>query len=140
MGTRGRRAWSILPSASDAGAAGYGDIWRRMLVGLSGDSVFMLSPVVFATAFVLGAGVIAGWTTVRFPRLAAKRLRVILLHMFAAMVVTQLVGPLLQLAEALPVNVFVALFLVAFPALVYTFLVALWLIRVAQDLLGRMIR
>ncbi|HEX5469316.1 MAG TPA: hypothetical protein VFW80_09760 [Gaiellaceae bacterium] len=100
----------------------------------------MLSPVVFATAFVLGAGVIAGWTTVRFPRLAAKRLRVILLHMFAAMVVTQLVGPLLQLAEALPVNVFVALFLVAFPALVYTFLVALWLIRVAQDLLGRMIR
>mgnify|MGYP003289882258 CR=1 FL=1 len=60
--------------------------------------------------------------------------------MLAAMVVTQLVGPAIEFAESLPVTVFVPLFLFAFPALVYTFLVAVWLIHLAQDVLRGMIR
>jgi hypothetical protein len=102
--------------------------------------LLVLGPVAFALVFVLGAGIIAAWTTVRFPRLASKRIPVIAVHLVIAMVLVQLVPPAIHLAGSAPLGVLASLFLVAFPVLVYSFLVALWLIVLAQNALGGRLR
>jgi hypothetical protein len=96
--------------------------------------------VAFALVFVLAAGLVAAWTTVRFPRLASKRIPVIAAHMVLAMILVQLVPPAIHLAGSAPLGVLASLLLVAFPVLVYSFLVAAWLIVLAQNALGGRLR
>lgn len=102
--------------------------------------MFVLGPVAFALVFVLAAGLVAAWTTVRFPRLASKRIPVIAAHMVLAMILVQLVPPAIHLAGSAPLGVLASLLLVAFPVLVYSFLVAAWLIVLAQNALGGRLR
>jgi hypothetical protein len=99
-----------------------------------------MNAAAFATVFVLGAGAIAVWLTARFPGLTQSRFRTIALHMLAAFVVAQLVPRAIELAASAPASLFAALFLLALPVLVYTFLVALWLLRLAQSAMGGMLR
>ena len=64
-----------------------------------------MSPIVFGTAFAFGAGALALWTDVRFPRLAPEEMRGILMHTFAAFVVLHVVaGVVGPLASGGPAN------------------------------------
>lgn len=85
----------------------------------------------------LGAGAIALWIQVRIGsgRLAPDNLRAALMHVGASIVVGQLAVPILMkilLAGDSPVLTLVAIFGVAFPALVYCLLASIWMIRMLQ--------
>lgn len=85
----------------------------------------------------LGAGAIALWIQARIGsgRLAPGNMRAALLHVGASLVVGQLAVPILMkvlLAGDSPVLTLVAIFGVAFPALVYCLLASIWMIRMLQ--------
>lgn len=93
-----------------------------------------LSPAVFAVFFLVGAASIALWIDIRFPRLAPKSFRAAFLHLGGALVGAQLLTPLAT--YVLSGSVFLTLvstFAVGFPALVYTLLVAIWIIRLLHS-------
>jgi hypothetical protein len=85
------------------------------------------------TLFALGAAAVALWVEVRYPQLSPTTMRLALIHVVAAMAVGQLIVPFgLHVLVGLgsPVSTLAALFLVGFPALVYSFLAALWVIKI----------
>jgi len=89
----------------------------------------------FLIALTLGAFALALWINQRFPGIAPEELKTALMHVGAALLVGQAVVPLVNgllpdmgaLATAL-----VAIFLVGLPALVYSLLSSIWIIRLAQ--------
>jgi hypothetical protein len=94
-----------------------------------------------STGFVLlcialGAGAIALWVHVRVGsgRLAPANLRAALMHVGASLVIGQLAVPLLMklLVGGSPVLNLVAIFLIAFPALIYCLLASIWMITMLQ--------
>jgi hypothetical protein len=94
-----------------------------------------------STGFVLlcvalGAGAIALWVHVRIGSgpLAPQNLRTALLHVGASLVVGQLAVPLLMklLVGGSPLLNVVAIFLIAFPALIYCLLASIWMITMLQ--------
>ena len=85
----------------------------------------------FALALAAGAALIALWIDTRLPRLAPADLKRVLLHVVAAFVALQLIP-----GATSNTMVYVALFGVALPALTYSFLSAIWFIRLAQSALG----
>jgi hypothetical protein len=90
-----------------------------------------LSPAVFAVCFLLGAVVIALWVDVRFPRLAPSSFGGAVLHVGGTIVGAQLLTPLAtHLLGGSAFLTLVSTFAVGFPALVYTLLVAFWIIRI----------
>ena len=88
----------------------------------------------FLICLAVGAGAIALWLDVRLPKLMPWSLRRLLVHLVLAVSVVYLVGPAMTLvtSSALPAAGLAAVFCVAFPVLIYEFLVGLWLIRLAQ--------
>jgi hypothetical protein len=101
-----------------------------------------MSLVVFAIFFVLGAAAIALWISVRFPRLKPKRLAIIMFHLILAMVLAQLLpfGLLLPISGSAAIQLMAGILTLALPVLVYTLLVAIWLLNVVQGALGGMLR
>lgn len=88
----------------------------------------------------LGAAAIAVWIDVRFPGIAPRALRGIVIHAAIAVGAAQLLAPagMKFLFEAgSSVLALVAVFGIAFPALLYAFLVAVWTIKTAQGFLLR---
>jgi hypothetical protein len=94
-----------------------------------------------STGFVLlcvalGAGAIALWVHMRVGsgRLAPANLRAALMHVGASLVIGQLAVPLLMklLVGGSPVLNLVAIFLIAFPALIYCLLASIWMITMLQ--------
>lgn len=85
----------------------------------------------FVVALAAGAALIAAWCHVRFPSLAPERLGRTMLHLVAAVALVSL-APTAASGHSL----FVALFCVVLPALVYAFLSTLWMLRLAQTALG----
>lgn len=86
----------------------------------------------FALALVIGAALLALWFDQRLPMLAPAGLRAIVLHAALAFVGLKLIPG----GESVPGGVYLVLFGIALPALVYGFLVAIWFIRHAQAALG----
>jgi hypothetical protein len=101
-----------------------------------------MSLVLFGICLVLGSAAIAVWIAVRFPRLRPQRLGVIMIHLVLAMVLGQLVpfGLLLPIDASAAVQLMAGIFALALPVLVYTLLITIWLLRVAQNALGGMLR
>ena len=101
-----------------------------------------MSVVVFGIFFVLGAAAIALWISVRFPKLKPERLAVIMIHLVFAMVLAQLLpfGLLLPVSASAAIQLMAGILTVALPVLVYTLLVAIWLLRIVQGALGGMLR
>jgi hypothetical protein len=100
-----------------------------------------LSPTVFAVCFLVGAVLIALWVDVRFPRLAPTSFGGTLLHVGGTIVGAQLLTPLAM--HFLGGSVFLTLvstFAVGFPALVYTLLVAIWIIRLLHGVTRGLLR
>jgi hypothetical protein len=89
----------------------------------------------FLFCLAVGAGVIALWVDFRLPKLMPWSMRRLLVHIVLALVVVYLVGPAMSLvtSSALPAAGLAAVFGVAFPVLVYEFLVGVWMIRLAQS-------
>jgi hypothetical protein len=87
----------------------------------------------FLLLFVLGAGALAAWITVRLPRLAPQSFRGGGVHLAASFVLGAFLGPLVRAVPGLPaeLSLLAALFLVALPALTYMLLVGMWLIQLA---------
>ncbi len=91
-----------------------------------------MSNEIFVLGLVTGAALLALWFDLRLPTLAPAGLRAIVLHALLAFAALKLIP-----GEAGSVGgIYVALFGIALPALVYIFLVAIWFIRHAQGALG----
>lgn len=90
----------------------------------------------------VGAGAVALWTDVRFPRLAPDEIPKGVLHVAASLAVGFAIGPALERLFAAddPVVVLVGVFGVAFPSIVYCFLAAIWFIKLAQRAMGAHLR
>jgi hypothetical protein len=85
----------------------------------------------FLVCFAAASALIALWLDHRAPRLAPSSLRAIFVHVAGAFVVAQFVAPLLMdaMIDGSSSSVLVAIFVVGLPAVTYSFLAALWLIK-----------
>jgi hypothetical protein len=95
------------------------------------------------TVFIgLGAGAIALWLDVRFPRLAPHDVTKAVLHVAASLAVAYASTPAVQALAASddPAVVLLGVFAVAFPSIVYCLLAGLWVIKLAQRMLGGSLR
>ena len=90
----------------------------------------------------LGAGAIALWIDVRFPRLSPQELAKAVLHVAASLAVVYASGPALQMLAASddPRIVLLGVFGIAFPSVVYCLLAGIWLIKLAQRMLSGNLR
>jgi hypothetical protein len=80
--------------------------------------------------FTLGAALLALWTDTRFPGLAPPSMMRIVLHTGGALIVAQFVAPMgMRLLGTSAPMLLIGLVLLFLPALVYTFLGSLWLMR-----------
>jgi hypothetical protein len=83
----------------------------------------------FIVVLAVGTALIALWIDFRFPRLGPQGFLGAFIHLLAASIGAQLVVPLgLDTAG----NKMVGVFVIALPALVYVFLTALWIMKVAR--------
>jgi hypothetical protein len=90
----------------------------------------------FAFTLVTGAALLALWFDARLPTLAPAGLRAIVLHAALALGIVHLIPG----DAASPAGIYLALFGIALPALIYVFLVAIWFIKHAQGALGSSVR
>ncbi len=92
-----------------------------------------MSPIIFGTAFAIGAGAIALWTDLRLPKLAPEEMRKIVMHTMASFIVLKVVaGAVGPIAASGPMGAMASVLLVGLPAVVYAFLVGIWAIRMFQ--------
>ena len=95
------------------------------------------------TVFIgLGAGAIALWLDVRFPRLGPHDVTKAVLHVAASLALAYASTPAVQALAASedPAVVLLGVFAVAFPSIVYCLLAGLWVIKLAQRMLGGSLR
>lgn len=92
----------------------------------------------YVICMAVGAAVVALWINVRFPRLMPWKMGRLLIHLVLALVAVQAVSPAMGsvLSLRIPAASLAAVFAIAFPVLVYNFLVGAWLIRLAQASAG----
>jgi hypothetical protein len=86
----------------------------------------------------LGAGAIALWIDVRFPRLAPEEMRPALIHVGISIVVAQLLVPIgmhFLLSLESHIATLFAIFAIAFPAISYALLAGLWVIKLTTGAL-----
>lgn len=97
---------------------------------------------VFIAVLALSSAVLAVWVHVRFPRLAPSNLRVAVIHIVASLLAMQVMtvpaGAMLD--PDAPQRALVAIFAIVLPALVYSFLAGLWMMKVCQRMLGGALR
>lgn len=88
----------------------------------------------YVILFAIGSAVVALWITVRFPKLMPWKMAVLLVHLVLAFLCVYAVAPGMGVvaASGVPSPRITSVFAVAFPVLVYNFLVGTWLIRLAQ--------
>jgi hypothetical protein len=91
-----------------------------------------MSKEMFVLALAVGAGLLAMWVHVRFPKLAPARMVNTLFHTGAAFVLLMLTP---GLGGATPAG-FALVFMFVLPALVYALLCTLWVLKHAQTALG----
>ena len=99
-----------------------------------------MSLPVFILVFATGSAAIALWIGVRFPRIAPTTLTYIMVHVAACWAIAQFAAPAgMQWAIARG-SVFAAVFLVAFPAIVYFLLAGFWMLRYLASSMGNYAR
>jgi hypothetical protein len=83
--------------------------------------------------FVLGSATLAFWVAICWPKLAPVNFRSGGIHLAAALVVGTILGPVLHAVPGLPsaLSLFVALFVIALPAITYMLLAGMWLVQLA---------
>ncbi len=95
-----------------------------------------MSPSVYGTVFLLGAGSLALWSYVRWPGLMPSRLTRILVHVAVAIIASHLGRQAIELLASLNSVGFslAAVFGIALPLLTYNLLVALWVLALLASL------
>ena len=86
----------------------------------------------------VGAALIALWLYVRFPTLGPRGTKLTFVHLGASFVLLSTIPGFMQVVAGgteAPGRKLAALFLLAFPVLVYTFLSIVWFIKMAQSML-----
>jgi hypothetical protein len=87
----------------------------------------------FVLLLALGGGALSLWIHVRFPNVGPRELRTVLIHVLVSFAAVQLAAPVVKLAaEASDFATLAGVFGVALPALIYSFLVSIWVIRTVQ--------
>ena len=96
----------------------------------------------FTGLVALGAGAIALWIDVRFPRLTPEDLAKVMLHVMASIALGYAVSPAFQglVAREDPRFTLVAVFALGFPAIVYSLLAGVWMVKLAQRNLSGYLR
>ena len=91
----------------------------------------------FGLALTVGAALLALWIVWRFARLGPTSVLWALVHVIVACVLLRLVPVALTriTTSEIPALVYIAVFALALPALVYAFVSGAWLARVALGLL-----
>jgi hypothetical protein len=95
-----------------------------------------VSPTAIVCLVVCGAAVTAAWIHLRFPDLAPESFTARALHLGAAVLCLGLAPSAMGLvpdARVDPAAATFALLSVFYPALVYTFVSAIWVVRVVQQ-------
>ena len=103
----------------------------------------MLSASTFLFVLAIGSALLALWVYVRFPSLATMSWGRVLLHLALAIVLLEALMPGAMTAAfgvGTSAGILLAIIGVALPALTYLFLSSLWLLRLAQGLLGGPLR
>ena len=98
-----------------------------------------MSASAFLFVLAIGAALLALWVYVRFPSGASMSWGRVLLHLALAIVVLEALMPgamSAALGVGTSAGILLAIIGVALPALTYLFLSSLWLLRLAQGLLG----
>jgi len=98
----------------------------------------------FVTCLLVAAGAIALWIDARLPHLMPTRLSRLTRHFAGALITILVFIPLATQVVAgegtSSVRIVAALLGIVVPGLVYAMLVAVWLIKVMQQALGRGVR
>ena len=98
-----------------------------------------MSTAVFLILFAVGSAAVAWWIDARFTTLSPESLRTALIHVGISVVVAQLIVPPglhVLVGAGSQVVTLAALFGLALPALVYSFLAALWVLKLVRGMLG----
>jgi hypothetical protein len=98
---------------------------------------------IFSVLFIAAAAVLAIWIVVRFPERAPTELRRALIHFGVSMVGMYVISPILQHDLASlpqPFQLYLSLFGVLLPSLVYRFVATIWLLRLATGSLRSAMR
>jgi hypothetical protein len=93
-----------------------------------------VSVTLYVVLFAIGSAVVALWITVRFPKLMPWKMAVLLVHLVLALLSVYAVAPAMHIVSTsgVPAARLTSVFAIAFPVLVYNFLVGTWMIRLAQ--------
>lgn len=98
-----------------------------------------MGETMFVGILLLGAASIALWLSIRFPAITPETIGRITVHLGVSVLALVLVplgtGIVIRFGEGLELRM-LAIFAVAFPALVYALLVGVWVIRMAQAAFG----
>jgi hypothetical protein len=98
---------------------------------------------VFSVLFVVGAAVVAMWIVVRYPERAPTGFRRAMIHVVVSIVGMEVISPLLQhdvASTPQPLRLYLALFGVLLPTLIYRFVATIWLLRLATGSLRSALR
>jgi hypothetical protein len=93
-----------------------------------------INVTVFVLLFAIGSAIVALWVSVRFPKLMPWKMATLLVHFVLAFLCVYAVSPGMTMVadSGIPAPRLSSIFAVAFPVLVYNFLVGSWMIRLAQ--------
>lgn len=89
----------------------------------------------FIICLAIGAGAVAMWINLRFPKLMPWSMKRLLAHLVVAFLCVYAVSPGITMIvdTGIPAARLVGVFAIGFPGLVYNFLVCVWMIRLAQS-------
>ena len=97
----------------------------------------------FSVLFIAAAAAVAIWIVVRFPERAPTEFRRAMIHFGVSMVGMYVISPILQhdLASlSQPLRLYLSVFAVLLPALIYRMVATIWLLRLATGSLRSAMR
>jgi hypothetical protein len=97
----------------------------------------------FSVLFIAAAAAVAIWIVVRFPERAPTEFRRAIIHFVVSMVGMYVISPVIQRdlsSLSQPLQLYLSVFGVLLPALVYRMVATIWLLRVATGSLRSAMR
>lgn len=98
---------------------------------------------IFSVVFIVAAAAVAIWIVVRFPERAPTEFRPAIIHFVISMVGMYVISPVIQHDLASlpqPLQLYLSVFGVLLPALIYRMVATIWLLRLATGSLRSALR
>jgi len=96
-----------------------------------------MSSGLFIIALGIGSALLAFWVQFRFPDRAPQTFGWAIVHLVVTGVLAQLTKAVFGSVDLQPLGTMALVFGLALPTLVYAFAAGMWIIRIAQGMLGR---